>query len=60
MTTPPQPGSFRQYALRIIRAAERSATQLDRVEEDIKEIKEDLADIKEQLREWYTDWKESE
>lgn len=59
MATTPQPGSFRQYASRIIHASERTANQLDKMEEDIKEIKEELAEIREMLREWYTDWKES-
>ena len=60
MATTPQPGSFRTWANRIIRATERSATQLDKMERDIEEIKETLLEIKEQMREWYTDWRESE
>jgi predicted transcriptional regulator len=55
----PQSGSFRTWANRIIRATERSATQLDKMENDIKEIREELSEIREMLREWYTDWKES-
>lgn len=59
MANPPQQGSFRHYATRLVKAAENTATQLERIAEDLDESKEQLIEIKEMIREWYTDWKAS-
>ena len=59
MAPPAQPGSFRHYANRLVRAAESTAAQLERIANDLDESKETLKEIQEMLREWYTDWKES-